>query len=185
MDVTLLGQRRPEQRTPRLPEEDVTARARGTKAGGAHHVDAQATFLPDGRLARVQTHAHADSLATRPLVLRMGSLCLHRAGHCVARPRERAKSNESPCMSISTPPCSPNESRTIRRCSATSSPQRLPPKPLQERRRALDVRKDEGDGAGLQKLPCDHSDIAAEQTALDVAVVSLSEAQRMAHPEHR
>ena len=78
----------------------------------------------------------------------MGSLCLHRGGHRVARPREREEERVPLHVDL--------DAAVLAERVADNPPvfgDQLPvtvAKPLEERRRALDVRKDEGDGAGRQ-----------------------------------
>ena len=59
-------------------------------------------------------------------------------------PRRKAMKKESPCVSTSRPWWAATAARTISWCSA-SAPEYAGPSLLEELRRALDVREEEGD----------------------------------------
>ena len=88
-DGDAFRQRRADERTRRLREEDVAALGRGADASGAHDVEAEVPLAAERRLARVEPHAHAHGRVVRPDGRRVGTLRFHRGLDRVACPRER------------------------------------------------------------------------------------------------
>ena len=143
--------------------EHLTAMRRGGDAGRSVDIRADVALVAEKGCPRMESDANAHTVG------------LHRVGKVRCRPRERRapsgtrrKTHHLACRPPRRPPpCRPRGSR--------SGARRVPPRKPQRRsackpRRALDVREEEGDGAGrkvgprrrnhaspsAQAMPCDN-----------------------------
>ena len=105
-------------------------------------VRSHVSLVADVRRARVDAHSHPDraAAAARAAPLRRAS----RASGAVGKATKKA----SPCVSTSTPPCARAASRTMPPVLRQRLGVALGTQLVQEPRRSLDVREQEGDGAG-------------------------------------
>ena len=132
-----------EQSCGRGREDDLAAVRERGDARSTVDVDADVALAGERRCARVQPHAHRD----RPGA---SAVCASSAA-CAAPPAVgKATKNASPCVSTSTPPCAANASRSDAPVLGERVGVRIGAERVQQARRALDVREEEGDGAGGQ-----------------------------------
>ncbi len=83
-----LGQARPEQRSRRLRQQDLSPAPDGADARGAHDVEADVALLVHGRLARVQPDPHADVDLAGPRLRCVRALRVDGSGDGVSRAGE-------------------------------------------------------------------------------------------------
>ncbi len=123
----------------------MAALAGGAEPRRSHDVEPEIPLAADGRLARVQAHPHPDDRAVRPLVGGVGALRLDRGRDSVAGAGEGEEERVALRVDLDAPALA----EPLAHQPAVVAEDALVPlaEELQERRRALDVAEDEGDGA--------------------------------------
>jgi hypothetical protein len=137
-----------EQIARRLREENLCAMRRRGDSRGPVHVEADITVGCWGRLAGVQPHTHADARVLGPFVRSERSLC--GSGSCGGRAGARERDKE--CVSLGAELDAAVRREGLAQNAVVLGQKAWPAiaKPLGERRRAFDVRKEQRDGTRRQ-----------------------------------
>ena len=138
-----LRQTRPEQRARRLRQQDLPAAPDGADARRSHDVEPDVPLLVHGRLAGVQPDPHADVDLARPRLRCVRALRLDGSGDGISRAREDEE--EGVALRVDLDPVASSErvadDPPVRRQHLAV----VVAEALEELRRVLDVREDEGD----------------------------------------
>ena len=143
------GSERADERARRVREQHVAAVPRGAEPGGADDVEAEVPLAADRRLAGVQPHPHEDGAAVRPVVRGVGALHLDGRLDRVAGAREGEE--ERVALRVDLDAAALGERVAHQPAVVGEDAVVALAELLQQRRRALDVAEDEGDGAARER----------------------------------